>query len=84
MICNGVPAAFTNDDISLLLNMQGVLKEKLIAKKKLSTDIEACAYWNICKENQGIDLQNRVPVRYVISKTDFNYFYTSPIKLIYL
>ena len=86
-----VLAAFTNDDISLLLNMQVVLKEKLKkqikftdlnAKKKLSANIEACAYWNICKENQGIDLQ--VPVRYVVSKTDFNYFYTSPIKLIYL
>ena len=73
--------------------MQVVLKEKLNkqnkftdlnAKKTLSTDIEACAYWNICKENQGIGLQNRVPVRYVMSKTDFNYFYTSPIKLIYL
>ena len=43
-------------------------------RKSLSTDIEACAYWNIYKENQGIDLQNRVPVRYVLSKTDFNYF----------
>ena len=60
--------------------MQVVLKEKLKkqikftdlnAKKKSSTDNEACAYWNICKENQGIDLHNRVLVRYVMSKTDF-------------
>ena len=64
-----VLAAFANDHISLLLNMQVVLKEKLKkqikftdlnAKKKLSTDIEACAYWNICKENQGTGLQNRL------------------------
>ena len=88
-----VLASVTNDDISLPLNMQVVLKEKLKkqikftdlnAKKELSTDIEACAYWNICKENQRIDLQNRVVGRYVMSKTDFNYFYTSPVKLIYL
>ena len=47
-----VLAAFINDGISLLLNMQVVLKEKLKkqikftdlnAKKKLSIDIEACA-----------------------------------------
>ena len=31
-------------------------------------------YWNIGKEKQGIDLQNRVPVTYVMSKTDFSLF----------